>query len=478
MGILDKGGNGRLVHGWNLEQVNKEKSKGRLTDNDLILLEDSQEIWSRGKTWGGKSPDKQNLVGYPFEGNIYEPYLGLKLQSSTNGLGSTVSSVPPYTAVCGWNDIVYQVNPYDNKLISYNILTNTITELEPQPIDILPYDPNQEYDNRVAILPYDKDRISVIRCNRKITAPYSTIISMCLYEPYMGEWTKKTQDYEYPNLNITLESYTSLYLNPESLTWNIYTLYTLDDGLPKLAKIVGNDSTNTAIIMEARLPSTPQNTINIPIRCYDDPNILYIFTIGKRNVEIAQYNISLDSYTAVFEASLALFTQSDDGIFSVKNVFYYGYAKPGNNFILYGERGVLLDYVYLFTIISESEAKYKKLRDFKKGTEEFYYAKSGSMVYTDYPSKVKLITTNFLYQQPGNPAKDVLTQVYETPEYSDTGIIPLSQNDTIIEAFTKLESISKYQEESIEDLQYECLGIKEEVIGASESMTQLEAILT
>lgn len=65
MSILSKIGNGRLVYGWNKTQIDQEITKGRLNSRDLTLLRDSNEIYAFGQTWGGKSPDKAKLDGYP-----------------------------------------------------------------------------------------------------------------------------------------------------------------------------------------------------------------------------------------------------------------------------------------------------------------------------------------------------------------------------------------------------------------------------
>lgn len=65
MSILSKIGNGRLIHGWNKTQTDQEIAKGRLKAEDLVLLRGSNEIYAFGQTWGGKSPDKAKLEGFP-----------------------------------------------------------------------------------------------------------------------------------------------------------------------------------------------------------------------------------------------------------------------------------------------------------------------------------------------------------------------------------------------------------------------------
>lgn len=53
MASMTEGGNGRILHAYTQEQVKKEIERGRITDNDLVFIEETGEIQTKGKPWGG-----------------------------------------------------------------------------------------------------------------------------------------------------------------------------------------------------------------------------------------------------------------------------------------------------------------------------------------------------------------------------------------------------------------------------------------
>ena len=53
MGIITKGANGRLIHGWTKEQADQEIEKGVLSQSDVIFLDSTNQIYAFKKFWGG-----------------------------------------------------------------------------------------------------------------------------------------------------------------------------------------------------------------------------------------------------------------------------------------------------------------------------------------------------------------------------------------------------------------------------------------
>ena len=53
MSIIIKGANGRLIHGWTKEQADQEIEKGVLSQNDIIFLDNTNQIYAFNKFWGG-----------------------------------------------------------------------------------------------------------------------------------------------------------------------------------------------------------------------------------------------------------------------------------------------------------------------------------------------------------------------------------------------------------------------------------------
>lgn len=53
MSIITKGANGRLIHGWTKEQADQEIEKGVLSQNDVIFLDSTNQIYAFNKFWGG-----------------------------------------------------------------------------------------------------------------------------------------------------------------------------------------------------------------------------------------------------------------------------------------------------------------------------------------------------------------------------------------------------------------------------------------
>lgn len=52
MSIITKGANGRLIHGWTKEQADQEIEKGVLSQNDVIFLDSTNQIYAFKKFWG------------------------------------------------------------------------------------------------------------------------------------------------------------------------------------------------------------------------------------------------------------------------------------------------------------------------------------------------------------------------------------------------------------------------------------------
>lgn len=62
MSIIIKGANGRLIHGWTKEQADQEIEKGVLSQSDIILLDNTNQIYAFNKFWGGSGGGENKFL--------------------------------------------------------------------------------------------------------------------------------------------------------------------------------------------------------------------------------------------------------------------------------------------------------------------------------------------------------------------------------------------------------------------------------
>lgn len=62
MSIITKGANGRLIHGWTKEQADQEIEKGELSQNDVIFLDNTNQIYAFKKIWGSSGGGKNKFL--------------------------------------------------------------------------------------------------------------------------------------------------------------------------------------------------------------------------------------------------------------------------------------------------------------------------------------------------------------------------------------------------------------------------------
>lgn len=134
MGILSKGAPGKRVMGWNITQIEEEIQKGRLTRADVSFLSDTQEIYAYGKTWGGKSPDKATLDGFPSEGvepTLVDAYFVLNnkllFPLSTDDL-NYLNTYVHKVSIIWYNKYVFFIFLETTQIWVCNLVSNTLTK--------------------------------------------------------------------------------------------------------------------------------------------------------------------------------------------------------------------------------------------------------------------------------------------------------------------------------------------------------------